>query len=91
MHNEPAPEIVGTTLDGSGFDLAQYKGDWVASTSSHNGVFRANRSIPTCCRSAQHHEQAKDGVQLVSVVFNDDLDKVSDFFAKGRQLAGGHG
>ena len=40
---------------------------------------------------AQRHEQAKDGVQLVSVVFNDDLDKVKHFFAhERRRLAGRH-
>ena len=77
LHDKPAPEIVGTTLDGKPFDLDDYRGRvGRRELLRGSGACRASRSTPSSCRSAQRHEQAKDGVQLVSVVFNDDLDKV---------------
>ena len=42
LHNQPAPEIVGTTLDGKPFNLDEYKGKWVVV----NFFARMVRAVP---------------------------------------------
>ena len=75
--NKPAPEIVGTTLDGKPFDLDELRGKWVVV----NFFAHVVRAVPAGApRSrvvrAAPRSRRSDDVQLVSVVFNDDLDKV---------------
>jgi cytochrome c biogenesis protein CcmG, thiol:disulfide interchange protein DsbE len=82
LHNKPAPALVGTTLDGKPFNLDDYKGDWVVLNFFAQWCVPCQQEHADLVSFSQRHEQAKDGVQLVSVVFNDDLDKVKDFFAK---------
>jgi len=82
LHNQPAPAIVGTTLDGKPFDLDQLRGDWVVLNFFAQWCVPCQEEHPDLLEFAQRHQQANDGVQLVSVVFNDDLDKVRDFFAQ---------
>jgi len=82
LHNEPAPQIVGTTLDGKPFDLDDYKGKWVVLNFFAQWCVPCQQEHADLVSFAQRHEQANDGVQLVSVVFNDDLDKVKDYFAR---------
>jgi len=82
LHNQPAPEIVGTTLDGKPFNLDDYKGKWVVVNFFAQWCVPCQQEHPDLVSFAQRHEVAKDDVQLVSVVFNDDLDKVKDYFAR---------
>jgi cytochrome c biogenesis protein CcmG/thiol:disulfide interchange protein DsbE len=82
LHNQPAPAIVGTTLDGKPFDLDQYRGEWVVLNFFAQWCVPCQQEHPDLVSFAQRHQQANDGVQLVSVVFNDDLDKVKQFFAQ---------
>jgi cytochrome c biogenesis protein CcmG/thiol:disulfide interchange protein DsbE len=82
LHNEPAPEIVGTTLDGQPFNLDNYRGKWVVVNFFAQWCVPCQQEHADLVSFSQRHEVAKDDVQLVSVVFNDDLDKVKDFFAK---------
>lgn len=82
LHNKPAPAIVGTTLDGKPFDLDRYRGDWVILNFFAQWCVPCQQEHADLVSFAQRHEQANDGVQLVSVVFNDDLQKVKDFFAQ---------
>jgi len=82
LHNQPAPEIVGTTLDGKPFDLDDYKGKWVVVNFFAQWCVPCQQEHADLVSFAQRHEAANDDVQLVSVVFNDDLDKVKDYFAR---------
>jgi len=82
LHNQPAPEIVGTTLDGKPFNLDDYKGKWVVVNFFAQWCVPCQQEHPDLVSFSQRHEAAKDDVQLISVVFNDDLSKVKDFFAR---------
>ena len=82
LHNRPAPEIVGTTLDGKPFNLDDYKGKWVVVNFFAQWCVPCQQEHPDLVSFWQRHEAAKDDVQLVSVVFNDDLNKVKDYFAR---------
>lgn len=81
LHDQPAPEIVGTTLDGKPFDLDSYKGKWVVVNFFAQWCVPCQQEHADLVSFSQRHESADD-VQLVSVVFNDDLDKVKDYFAR---------
>ena len=48
----------------------------------------ASRSTPSSCRSAEAHAAAGDA-SVVSVVYDDDLDEVRDFFAEQRRRLAG--
>ena len=82
LHDQPAPEIVGTTLDGQPFNLDAYKGKWVVVNFFAQWCVPCQQEHPDLVSFWQRHEVAKDDVQLVSVVFNDDLGKVKDFFTR---------
>lgn len=82
LENKPAPAIAGTTLDGKPFDLTSYRGDWVVVNFFAQWCVPCQQEHADLVSFAQRHEQANDGVQLVSVVFNDDLGKVKEFFAQ---------
>jgi cytochrome c biogenesis protein CcmG/thiol:disulfide interchange protein DsbE len=82
LHDKPAPEIVGTTLDGKPFDLDAYKGKWVVVNFFAQWCVPCQQEHADLVSFWQRHEVANDDVQLVSVVFNDDLGKVKDFFAR---------
>jgi cytochrome c biogenesis protein CcmG/thiol:disulfide interchange protein DsbE len=82
LHNQPAPEIVGTTLQGTPFNLDQYRGKWVVVNFFAQWCVPCQQEHQDLVSFWQRHEVAKDDVQLVSVVFNDDLNKVKEFFAQ---------
>ena len=78
--NQPAPAIVGTTLDGATFDLASLRGRPVI----------VNFWGPTCepCRdefplfTAKLAEHAADGVTIVGVRMYDSVPQSLDFIAQ---------
>ena len=67
---QPAPPIVGTTLDGAAFDLATLSR--VDRSSSTSGVRRAS-PVGTSSRSSSHEldEHAADGLAIVGVLTDD--------------------
>jgi len=79
--NQRVPAVVGTTMDDEHFDIDQHRGQWVAIN------FFATW-CPGCV--LEHPElvafdkqaQANGAAQLVSIVFNDSADNVTEFFDK---------
>jgi cytochrome c biogenesis protein CcmG/thiol:disulfide interchange protein DsbE len=83
LENKPAPAIDGTTLDGKPFNIDDLRGKWVVVNFFATWCEPCQAEHPDLVSFAQRHAQAgNDNVQLVSVVFNDDLNAVKDFFAK---------
>ena len=81
LENKVAPAIVGTTLDGKPFDLDSLRGEWVVVNFFATWCVPCQQEHPDLVSFAQSHSGSKD-VQLISVVFNDELDKVRDYYAK---------
>ncbi len=81
--SRPAPEAVGTLLDGSRFDLSQRKGSWVMIN-----FFRAD--CQPCIAEhpalvdfvAQQETMGSQGVEFYSIVVNDSREDVEEFFAE---------
>jgi cytochrome c biogenesis protein CcmG/thiol:disulfide interchange protein DsbE len=79
--DKAAPEIVGTTLDGKPFDIDQLRGKWVVVNFFATWCVPCQQEHPYLVSFDRRHTQADD-VQLISVVFNDDLPAVREFYAK---------
>lgn len=79
----PAPEAIGTFLDGTRFDLSQRKGSWVVLN-----FFRAD--CQPCILEhpdlvdfvAQQDALGTQGAEFYSIVVNDSREDVEEFFAK---------
>ncbi|MEY2421408.1 MAG: cytochrome c biosis protein CcmG, thiol:disulfide interchange protein DsbE [Acidimicrobiaceae bacterium] len=79
--DKAAPEIVGTTLDGKPFDIDQLQGKWVVVNFFATWCVPCQQEHPYLVSFDRRHTQSDD-VQLISVVFNDDVPAVRDFYAK---------
>ena len=79
--DKAAPEIAGTTLDGKPFDIDSLRGKWVVVNFFATWCVPCQQEHPYLVSFDRRHSQAGD-VQLISVVFGDDVASVRDFFAK---------
>jgi cytochrome c biogenesis protein CcmG/thiol:disulfide interchange protein DsbE len=82
---QPAPPMVGTTIDGDGYDLDGQRGRWVLVNFFSTTCVPCIREHPEMVAFAKAHADADD-VRLVSVAFDDSADAVEAFF---RENGGG--
>ncbi|MGK2929691.1 MAG: TlpA family protein disulfide reductase [Acidimicrobiales bacterium] len=76
-----APPISGETLDGGTFDLADHRGQFVVVNVFATWCTPCIREHPELVRFEQRHAQTGDA-SVVSVVFDDQVDNVRQFFAE---------
>lgn len=76
-----APALVGQTIDGGTFDLDQHRDQWVVVNFFASWCKPCIEEHPELVRFDQAHRAAGDAA-VVSVVFNDRVDEVRDFFAQ---------
>jgi cytochrome c biogenesis protein CcmG/thiol:disulfide interchange protein DsbE len=79
LQDRPAPAITGTTLDGKPYDLDAYRGRWVVVNFFATWCVPCQREHPELRSFALRHLQAGDA-QVVSIVFQDEPNKVRDYF-----------
>jgi len=75
-----APEVQGATIDGKSFDLADQRGRWVLVNFLASWCGPCQREHDDLIQFADAHAATND-VTVVSVVFQDDLTAVRQFFA----------
>jgi cytochrome c biogenesis protein CcmG/thiol:disulfide interchange protein DsbE len=80
--DQPAPAVRATTIDGQPFDLSQRKGSWVVLNFFGTWCPPCVQEHPELLRFATAQAQQVDGAELVTVVNNDTVENVKDFFAK---------
>ena len=79
--DQPAPEAVGQRADGTAFDLARRKGDWVVLNFFQSTCVPCQQEHPDLVRFAEQQAALADGAGLYTVVYDDDRDDVEEFFA----------
>lgn len=73
-----APPIAGPTIDGGSYDLFEQRGDWVVVNFFASWCVECRIEHPELVEFNQRHQG--DGVQLVSVMFNDTEERAIEFF-----------
>ncbi len=75
-----APAIVGATLAGSTFDLSRQRGDWVVLNFFQSTCVPCVNEHPELVAFAAQQATLDDGAELVTVVFDDNEQRVRKFF-----------
>ncbi|MEY2570541.1 MAG: cytochrome c biosis protein CcmG, thiol:disulfide interchange protein DsbE [Acidimicrobiaceae bacterium] len=81
LQDKPAPAIAGGTFDGKTYDLDAYRGRWVVVNFFATWCIPCQAEHPELVSFALRHAQLGDA-EIVSVVFQDDVQNVKDYFAK---------
>ena len=76
-----APEFSGETLDGGSFDMAAQRGRWVVVNFFSTWCVQCVVEHPELVAFYDRYRNDPD-VRLVSVVFQDEVDVIAQFFAK---------
>ena len=77
----PAPEAVGTYLDGGRFDLSQRKGSWVVVNFFRADCAPCIAEHPDLVSFVEQQETlGADGAEFYSIVVNDTREDVEEFF-----------
>ncbi|MGH9186691.1 MAG: TlpA family protein disulfide reductase [Acidimicrobiales bacterium] len=79
LNGRLAPVILGTTLDGSAFDLDDHQGRWVVVNFFATWCAPCRAEHPELVSFARRHAQAGDAV-VVSVAYDDSTDELSAWF-----------
>jgi cytochrome c biogenesis protein CcmG/thiol:disulfide interchange protein DsbE len=79
LDGKPAPSLAGTTIAGRPFDLADLRGSWVVVNFFATWCGPCQIEHPELVRFSERHAQQGDR-RVVSVVFNDPVPVVQDFF-----------
>jgi cytochrome c biogenesis protein CcmG/thiol:disulfide interchange protein DsbE len=78
---KPAPEVVGVDLEGEEFALAEHEGEWVLVNFFSTWCAPCVQEHPQLVSFSERHGEVGDA-SVVSVVFDDDPDAVTDFFER---------
>ena len=78
---QPAPPVVGTTIDGDRWDLDDQRGRWVVVNFFSTTCVPCVREHPELVAFAEAHRTVDD-VRVVSVAFDDRASAVEAFFRK---------
>jgi len=81
LQDKPVPEVKGTTLDGTSFDIDDYRGRWVVVNFFATWCVPCQQEHPELASFARRHTQAGDA-EVVSLVFQDDPAKVRAYVAQ---------
>ena len=80
--DRPAPLVETETIDGQTFNLGTRRGSWVVLNFFSTWCRPCVEEHPDLVRFAAEEAARPDGVELYSVIFNDDTAEVQRFFAE---------
>ncbi|MBW3557472.1 MAG: TlpA family protein disulfide reductase [Actinobacteria bacterium] len=78
---KPAPEVIGTGLDGSTLRLSQFRGRYVVLNFFATWCVPCQQEHDDLLRFSERHRSAGDAVVL-AVIFDDEPDRVRQFFER---------
>lgn len=81
LDGKPAPAIIGQTVDGQRFDLANLRGSWVVVNFFATWCVPCQQEHPELITFDERHRAVGDRL-LISVVFSDPSTVVRNFFAQ---------
>jgi cytochrome c biogenesis protein CcmG/thiol:disulfide interchange protein DsbE len=82
LMDRPAPDSVGTLADGATFQLSRRKGDWVVLNFFQSSCVPCQQEHPELQRFVAQQAALPDGARFYTVVWDDDRQRVEDFFER---------
>lgn len=80
LMDRPAPEAIGELADGSRFDLARRKGDWVVLNFFQSSCVPCRQEHPELVAFAEQQAARAGGARLYTIVYDDTPEQVERFF-----------
>jgi cytochrome c biogenesis protein CcmG/thiol:disulfide interchange protein DsbE len=81
LMGRPAPDAAASTLDGTPFDLARRKGDWVVLNFFQSTCIPCQQEHPELIRFVDGQAARDDGARFYTIAWAEDRDAVARFFA----------